>query len=293
MVDLDTIQGLLARGRLLQALEAAKGLAGDPARPPAERVRGWLLATRAASLRDLHVEARICAEQAHALAAAAGDSAGAALATLYRGQVCLQAGDWGEAEGFLLAFMGQVEVEPDLRGYRADACYQLAMCYEGLKRPEPALHLYQQAAELAHGEGQPARSLTAHQNAAWLALRLGDQAVAEHHLSRAALLLAAGQDSHRTNQIALEAVAHLRQGDQALAVQSAEEVLMPGCPGARPWSRTCAAWVAGEVAMEQGRSELAAVMVGAALREVVESRDVALMNYVTDLRRRVHVASQG
>ncbi len=286
-VDLPALQALVSRGRLLQALEEAQKVGTDGTRAVEERVSAWLVGVRCASVRGLHSDARRCAQQARSLAEGAGYQEGSVLALLYEGSAHLHAGDPGEAEPLLLEFMARLEALPGLHNHKPDAYCQLALCYERQKRIEPAVGLYEKGADLYHQAGNYRLAVTVHQSAAWLLLRKGQAAAAEKHLNAAALLLPQSDDVNRADQLAMEAAAYLQQGQHSEAIRCAEEVLVPGCPGAKPWSRTCAAWAAGTVAVEQGRPELAQVMLQAALKDVTDCMDPALMNLVNELRCRL------
>lgn len=289
-MDLVQVRALVARGRYLQALAEARRLGSDPSLPLPDRVDALLLAVRCASLRGLHAEAYQHAAEARGMACAAGDAGRMTLADLYAGAAALEAGDWQAAETHLLGALARIDGLPNLAGQRAMAYYQLAVAYERQHRHEAALALYQQAADLFHKAGDARRALWAHHNAAWLLIRLGRTADAALHLDAATLLLPEGEDAQRANHVALEAAALLAQGRREEAIQAAEEVLLPGYPGARPWSRACAAWVAGQVALAEGRPDLAQVMVRVAAKEAPDCQDAALVDLVGDLSRQLVAA---
>lgn len=287
-MDLAEIRGLAGRGLFLRAMEAARRLADDPRPPVQDRIQALLLACRCASEREMHPDAVALAERARGMAEAMGEEETAALARFFAGRALVAAGAPGDAEGHLLAFLAAMERHPALGGHRASALYNLAVAYERLRRPEAAIALYRQAADLDEESGDAVWAIYAHLNATWLLLRLHRADDAASHLDRAALLLPRGLPHQRADHQALQAVYCLGMGRQGEAADLAEEVLCPpGAPGASEWSRTCAAWVAAEVAVLQNRLDLARTLLAAALRHAPDCRDVALMNLVTCLRRRL------
>lgn len=287
-VDLVELRTLEQRGLLLRALEGARHLAEDATQPADVRVEALFVACRCAAYRQLYAEAYGYAERARGMAEAAGDPQRAARARLFAGWALLEAGAPGDAEEHLLAFLEAAEKYPALREQKFRALFHLAVAYERLRRPEPAVALYQQAAELAEGTWR----LKCQHNAAWLLLRLQRNEEAAAQLDLAATEMAnegwnEEKIAHRTAHLALQAVYYYQVGRIDEAMDAAEEVLTPGVPGTTEWARTCAAWVAASVALDKGRQDLANVMLKAALRYAPDCKDPALMNLVTALRGRV------
>lgn len=198
------------------------------------------------------------------------------------GVAALELGDPYEAEEHLLSALAA-----DLPDeYIAGAHYNLGRTYERMRRWDPALSSYRQAARLWAG-ARPQFTLLAHQQAAWVLLVGDNPAEAMVHLSAAAELLPAAEPRRQADQLALEAFARRLSGQTAEAVRMAEDLLQPGHPGTNDWHRCFAFWFSADIAADANEPELARSLLDQAYRYTEGARDPALWNRLGDLRRRL------
>lgn len=292
-LELARAQALIAQGRFLRGLREAEALADQPDLPTDQRTRALLLACRAAASLGMFHKAGQHAARARGLAEAAGDQEGAGLALFYAGKAALEAGDWYEAEASTLAFLATAERFPVLARLCLKAELNLAVAYEGLKRADAALSLYERVAARAFAEDDLGLAVLALQNAAWLLLLGGRTDEAARHLSQCTVVLPSASPEQQAHQIVLEALVQLRSARYLEAIELSEEILSAQHAGATDWDRTAAAWVAASAALDLGRADMAGSLLQLAVRYVSGAKDTRLMNLVSDLNRQLRVLGEG
>lgn len=277
-MDLERVRDLITRGRyftgLRMAAEAAESAAG------ARRAELLILAARAAQQLGLTRETAQLA--GGALAAAGGDPQIRARALAAAGSAALDLGDPAQAEEYLLEAAGLTSTP----AVAAAIQYHLGCAYERMRRPGLAMTGYQRTAQLASEAGLVRREIQARHNLAWLLLEQGETVPARHELSRVQALLDP-ESPFQAQQLALEAFAARVSGQGAEAVRICEDLLAPGHPGATAWCRCYAAWLAGDVAADEGRTDLARQFLDRARREAEGARDPALWNRLAALQGRL------
>lgn len=203
-----------------------------------------------------------------------------AVARYYAGIATLELGDPGAAEEHLLAALAG----PLPAQHTAAAQYNLARAYGRLQQPDTAISMYRRAAAGFATRGDSWHLLRARQNLAWLLLCQGQTGAARAELDDALPLLRDGSPE-QAHQLTLEAIALAQIGQIAEAARICEELLTSGHPAATSWDRCCAAWLAGELARQEGRPDLAREMLTEAERHADRAQDPRLWNRIGDLRR--------
>lgn len=266
----------------LNVLREAGAQARDPGCPTRQRVTAALQAVECAVALNMYQDARqfalIAREQVQ-------DREQEAQACHYLGVAVLEAEGADAAEGALLHALAMEDTEYVQRK-RPTILYNLALVYQRQRNDVTAIDVYQQAAAAFGVAGEHRDAAHSYQNAAWLAMLNGQVEQAQTLLAQAAELTDGMVPGDRAQQQALEAYALCLAGDGAAAMQRVESVLNDGRTQATPWARCLALMAATELALAEGRGDLAVGLVRAAQEQVVHARNVRLMNLLTDLRRR-------
>lgn len=277
-MDLERVRDLVAQGRYVTALREASAAADQDG--AADRAQYLLVAATAADRLGLRQEQERLASLV--LAGADADPDCQARALLALGAVELDRGDPYRAEEHLLR-AAALPIAPPVM---ANVQYHLGCTYEAMRRPETAMAAFRRAAEMTATCGWVRREIQARHNLAWLLLDQGAVAAALPELRRTAQLLEA-ESPLQAQQLALEASTARLSGQGAEAVRICEDLLAPTYPGANAWCRCYAAWLAGDVAADEGRTDLGRQFLERARRDAEAARDPALWNRLTALQRRV------
>lgn len=283
------LKRLLDRGEYVRAKREAEWLihSGDLSGPELARAhRGGALAHY--MLKELFAATKL-AERALEIALEVGhnDEMGRALYDL--GEYYLVIGDYHLALDRLTQFLSVMLQTPSLRSLEAKAHHNLGLIYRARRDWAHAIEEHRLAARLHAEAGNERLALESIRGIAWCYLQQQQPAAALPYIEEVQQRLAGLPEEHQLTASLLTDLAlyHYQVGNATLSVEYCHEVLVPGRPGVDEHLRATAYVIAGENAMDQGRTAEADLFASLALDEALKAQHPFLMNRVNDLRRRL------
>lgn len=283
------LKRLLERGEYVRAKREAEWLihSGELIGPDLARAyRGGAIAHY--MLGELFAAAKL-AERALAIAteAAHDEERGKALYDL--GEYYLLIGDYHLALERLSAFLELLAVIPPLAPLEAKAQHNLGLIHRARREWAQAITAHLEAARRHTADGSERWALESIRGVAWCYLQQEQPASALPYIEEVQRRVAGLPEEHQLIASLLTDLAlyHRQVGNATLSVEYCHEVLVPGRPGVDVHLRATAYVIAGENALDQGRTTDADLFANLAMEEALKAQHPFLMNRANDLRRRL------
>jgi tetratricopeptide (TPR) repeat protein len=284
----------LRRGEYLQARRMAEAvLASEDSGVEVKAAAAQLGAEAAYRLDEIHATINL-ARQAIALSEAAGDSDRLGRSWFRLCGALIAAGDYAaalEAGERFLTGLGNDWPELDAE-FAAKTYANVAMARRNMRRYPDALQAYWQALSRFQAGGHVEGEINTRLQMAYLLVLMEQYDEAEEHIQQSSERLTPDVPGYlAVHQLTHAALLRLGQGRYTEAVETAQEVLVPGRPDVTDASRAVALYVAGMVAL-QTRSVPTAQIFSHMAREAAVSSGLAhVMNLVQRLAGAVRAAT--
>ncbi len=205
------------------------------------------------------------------------------------GEFHLTGGDYQFAHDYLMQFLTDLELYPDLSGTRAWTHHKLGLLFRYRRDFASAVSAHRTAAELHRQSGDGAGALEAVRGMIWCYLTMGEPEKAWPLLDQLTTQVADRPNPHMTASLLTDLAYYYQQtGDLGTSTDYCAEVMAPGRSGVDDHILATACVIAGENAFMLDRWSEAQIFTKLAQEYALNAMQSALINRANALQRRLH-----
>jgi len=209
------------------------------------------------------------------------------------GTFYLTLGDTHLARQHLTQFLAELDRYPEAADLEARAHHNLGFIFRQRREYDQALASHQKAVALFHRDQNPRLKMEALRGVIWCHLYAGDPTGAWPYIEQVAAYLRDNHDEGLSASLLTDlACYHRLMGDIKRSMDFCEEALVPGRPGVDDHVLATACVIAGENALDVGRTHEAGMFANLALDYALKAKHPFLMNRASALRRRLYEINQ-
>lgn len=293
LLPLERLRQHLARGEYVQARREAERLIHTGELTGAELLEAYRGAAKAHFyVQDVFAAAKL-GEKVLELATASGNWEYIGKSRFDLGTFYLTLGDTHLARQHLTRFLTELERYPEAADLEARAHHNLGFIFRQRREYDHALASHQKAVALFQRDQNPRLKMEALRGVIWCHLYAGNPTGAWPYIEQVGAYLRENHDEGLSASLLTDFAYYYRLiGDIKRSMDFCEEALVPGRPGVDDHILATACVIAGENALDVGRTHEAGMFANLALDYSLKAKHPFLMNRASALRRRLHEINQ-